>query len=579
LVADQSQRRLSALLAADVAGYSRLMALDEDETVRRVTAYREQVEVLVRQGRGRLADFTGDAFLAEFPSALDAVSAALEIQRVVGARNASVPPERRIEFRIGAHLGDVRVEGERLFGDSVNIAARLQELAPPGGLCLSAAVHEQVRGKLALDCQDLGPCALKNIPEPVRAQRVSLAFERRAEAPPPLPEQPSIAVLPFANLSGDPDQEYFADGMTDDLITDLAKLSGLLVIARNSAFVYKGRAVRVQDVGRELGVRHVLEGSVRKAGSRVRITAQLIEAASGHHLWAERYDGELADIFALQDEVTRKIVEALRVRLRPGERAARERAPTRNPDAYDCLLRGRALSRMRTREAARRALELFERATQLDPAFALAWAELGQTRMNAWVLRYFEEGDRERAFEATRRAVELDPAEGLVHAVLANVLSMRGSHDEAVASARRAIAIDPGSARCWTVLGTVLNFDDQPEEALRALDWARRLDPQGTEWWCEFQTGVAYRMLGRWEPAIAAYRRALATSPEFPPGYMSIAACYGHLGDVERAREALVELQRLDPDFSLARLPRLAFRNPKALEAIAEGLRKAGMRD
>jgi adenylate cyclase len=411
-----ADRKLAAILCADIAGYARLMEDDGEATVRTLRVWREQIGALVGEHRGRIADFSGDNFLAEFPTARDAVACAIEIQRVLRARNAGLPAERRMEFRIGAHLGDVQSEGERLFGDGVNIAARLQTLAEPGGICLSAAVHEQVRSKLGLVCEDLGEHALKNIASPVRAYRLrvpdappqaaqpsaphpsrtrtiafvaalaialagigiwaawprllGVAFDAAGILPgeqPALPDKPSIAVLPFANMSGDPEQEYFADGITEDLTTVLSQTSTLFVIARNSAFAYKGRAVKVEDVGRELGVRYVLEGSVRRAGERVRITAQLIETASGFHVWSESYDRGLEDVFAVQSEIAERVFVATGAPIMEAELDRIRRKPTASLTAYDAYAKGMYhFGRIRVRDMAE-ARRWFERAVELDP--------------------------------------------------------------------------------------------------------------------------------------------------------------------------------------------------------------------
>ncbi|MBI3304547.1 MAG: hypothetical protein HYZ72_20990, partial [Deltaproteobacteria bacterium] len=344
------ERKLTAILSADVQGYSRLMGQDEEATIRTLTAYREVMATLIRQYRGRVVDSPGDNLLAEFASVVDAVQCAVEIQQALKARNTELPLERKMEFRLGLNVGDVVVEGERLYGDGVNIAARLENLAEPGGICISGTVYDQVETKLALEYEHLGEQTVKNIVKPVRVYRVRMEppspGQPQGVAPTisqpglPLPDKPSLAVLPFVNLSSDPEQEYFSDGMTEDLITDLSKLSGLFVIARNSVFTYKGKAVKVEEVGRELGVRYVLEGSVRRADDRVRITAQLVDATTGYHLWAERYDRELKDIFALQDEITQKIVFALKVKLTKEEQERFRRYPTDNLEAYDSFLHG-----------------------------------------------------------------------------------------------------------------------------------------------------------------------------------------------------------------------------------------------
>jgi adenylate cyclase len=434
------ERKLAAILSTDVKGYSRLMGEDEVATIRTITAYRELMATLIQQHRGGVVDSPGDNLLAEFPSVVEAVQCAVTIQQELKARNAELPPHRRMEFRIGINLGDAIAEGERLYGDGVNIAARLEGLAEVGGICISGTVYDQVKTKLDLGYEDLGAQAVKNIAEPVRVYRVRmepwgavhavrppqqlaarlwrrgtlavvglllllgggatvwhLAFRppspagvipSETTAALPLPDKPSIAVLPFDNMSGDLEQGYVSDGMTEDLITDLSKLSGLFVIARNSVFTYKGKAVKPEQVSRELGVRYVLEGGVRKAANRVRITAQLVDATTGYHRWAERYDRELQDIFAVQEEISRKIVAALAVQLTEGEQARLGRKYTENLEAYDDSLRGHDYLWRSTEQANARARQMFERAISLDPTFTAAYAALGWTYWLDWVFRW-----------------------------------------------------------------------------------------------------------------------------------------------------------------------------------------------
>src|SRR6266581_129379 len=445
------ERKLTAILSADVKGYSRLMGEDEEATIRTLTTYRQVMTTLIQQHRGRVVDSPGDNLLAEFASAVDAVRCAVDVQHELKVRNAELPDHRKMEFRIGINVGDVIVEGEKLYGDGVNIAARLEGLAEPGGICIAGTVYDQVKNKLALRYEYLGEQEVKNIAEPVRVWRVLLepevavsaveagssrskvqgpkskseSYKHRSQwavvamiglllgvgtvvavrerfLPAPstqhltpntqpalaVPDKPSIVVLPFTNMSGDPEQEYFSDGMTEDLITDLSKLSGVFVIARNSVFTYKGKAVEVGEVSRRLGVRYLVEGSVRKAGNRVRINAQLVDATTGGHLWAERYDRELQDIFALQDEVTQKIVFALKIQLTPEEQARFRQAPTNNLDAYDSFLRGQTYFWRYTREANSQARQMFERAIELDPQYAGAYAVLGWTYLVEWLSQW-----------------------------------------------------------------------------------------------------------------------------------------------------------------------------------------------
>ena len=573
-----TERRLAAILNADVVGYSRLMAENEDATVQTVTAYHEQIGVLVRQHRGRVVDAPGDNLLAEFSTATDAVEAAAEIQRVIKARNAAIPEGRKMEFRIGVHLGEVRVEGERIYGDGVNIAARLEGLADPGGICISDDVLHLVQGKLELDFDDLGEQTLKNIERPVRAFRVVPPTPAAGDEL-ELPDKPSIAVLPFTNMSGDPEQEYCADGITEDLITDLSKASGLFVISRNSSFTYKGRAVNVSEVGRDLGVRYVLEGSVRKAGNRVRITAQLVEAATGGHVWAERYDRELTDVFAVQDEVTKSIVvEALQVSLTEGERTRIEGGPTENLEAYDEYLRGLWCMEQGLGENFDQARAHLERALELDPYFAAAHSAMARTYLREWMRRLRDWDAMEQGLAHARKAVELDPSLARGHSTLGGLLTFAGEHDQGIAEIEKAISLDSNDAEVLLALATALNFSGRNEEALTAIQRAIRLDPHTSDN-AYFRLAVVQNRLGRTDEAIASFERVHTMKPQFWLVQMNLVALYGHLGDDENAKRWLADLRRLQPDFSLASIPRLRFRRKEDREYLPEGLRKAGVKE
>src|SRR5262245_11623366 len=481
------ERRLAAILSADVKGYSRLMGADEIATIRTLTAYRAVMTSLIQQHRGRVVDSPGDNLLAEFCGVFEAVQCAAEIQQELRTRNADLPPDRRMEFRIGINLGDVIVEGERIYGDGVNIAARLESLAEPSGICISGTVHDQVETKLALQYEYLGAQAVKNIAKPVPVYRIHLEPQTaigqgEASLPLParasemsagyaktitLPEQPSIVVLPFTNISSDPEQEYFSDGITEDLITDLSKLSGLFVISRNSAFLYKGKAVKPEQVSQELGVRYLLEGSIRKANSRVRITAQLIDSTTGYHLWAERYDRDLQDIFAVQDEVTHKIVAALEVKLTEGEQQRLGRAPTENLEAYDYYLRGLECHALTTEEANAQAQQLFAKAIQLDPQFAIAHAYLGWTYFEDWVLGWNQNTEAlARAASWAQRALALDRTLSDGHRLLGIIHLWKKEHEQAVAEIEQATTLDPNRADNYVALGDVLNWAGRPEEAI-----------------------------------------------------------------------------------------------------------------
>jgi adenylate cyclase len=478
------ERKLTAILYADVHGYSRLMGGDEEATLATLTAHRKVIGDLIERRHGHFVNFAGDSVLAEFASVVEAVNCAVDIQTALKAENAKMPPERRMEFRIGVNLGDVMVEGEQIYGDGVNVAARLESLAEPGGICISGTVHEHIQNKLALSYEDLGEQHVKNIAKPVRVfrvlpeigaatttrktQRVQRKYVWRgafsiaglaiiaaiivlvqnislkpqhtsasippAHSPaPPLPDKPSIAVLPFINMSGDREQEYFSDGITDDLITDLSRLPGLFVIARTSSFTYKGKPAKLQEVGRELGVKYVLQGSVRKAGEQVRITVQLADASTGAELWAERYNRPLRDVFAVQDEIVRRIVTTLNLQLNLAQQGVAIPRSTENLEAYDDLLRGMEYLFSFTKDGNTKAREMFEKAIELDPKYAMAYAALGENYYFGWTNAYnFDADALERAMLKEQQAVALDESLSLAHSVLAAVYAQEGEDDQAV---------------------------------------------------------------------------------------------------------------------------------------------------
>src|SRR5262245_19984552 len=472
-----TKRKLAAILAADVAGYSRLMSHDEEGTLRRLNEHvSELVEPRIAVHQGRIVKRTGDGLLVDFASAVEAVRCALAIQSGMADRNRAVPESNRIEFRIGINLGDVIIEGEDIYGDGVNVAARLESIAEPGAIFVSRVVRDSVRDKLEVVLEDLGERPVKNIARPVRVFRVGRVEGARPEPMLlPVPDKPSIAVLPFANMSADAEQEFFSDGMTEDLITDLSKVSGLLVIARNSSFAYKGKAIKVQEIGRDLGVRFVLEGSIRKAGNRARITAQLVDAGSGGHLWAERFDRELTDIFATQDEVVRKIVGALAIKLTRGEEERLRRRGTNKIEAYEFWLRARELLGRGTRDSTAQARAMHRRAIEIDPNFAAPYAGLAfvaiSDYVNAWAV------DPERSLEEAeswaRKAIELNDQEPVGHSALGSALIWRRQHDAALAAHRRSIALDPNYAQGYIGLGGALLYSGRAAEALEPFATAK----------------------------------------------------------------------------------------------------------
>ena len=589
------ERKLAAILSTDVKGYSRLMGDDEEATIRTLTTYREIISSHVRQHRGRVVDSPGDNLLAEFASAVDAVRSAAEIQHALKENNVDLPDHRKMEFRIGINVGDVVVEGERIYGDGVNIAARLEALAEGGGICISGTVYDQVENKLDklyLGYTDLGQQSVKNIARPVRVYRVELdpeaaplavpAMEEPSlpeESPAPsLPDKPSIAVLPFVNLSQDPEQEYFSDGMTEDLITDLSKLAGLFVISRNSVFVYKGKAIKPEDVSRELGVRYVLEGSVRKAGNRVRITAQLIDATSDYHLWAERYDRELKDIFELQDEATQKIVSALAVKLTEGEQQRLSHPPTENIEAYDCYLRGLEYYFRRTQDTNLQARAMFEQAVNLDPQFASAHAYLGRTYLSELVNQWTTDPQAlEHVFACAHKAVALDDAQPTAHETLAYAYLGNKQHPEAIAAAEKAVAADPNAAEAHATLAEVCGFSGQPQRAVEAIETAMRLNPRypASYLWA---LGHAYRLLERNEEAIGFFKRVILRSPDHLTAHAFLAATYSELGQEVEARAEVAELLRINPNYSSQIVQdRTPYADAALIERQANNLRKAGL--
>ena len=589
------ERKLAAILSADVVGYSRLMAEDDASTIRTLTAYQQEIGELIRKRRGRVVDSPGDNLLAELPSAFDAISSAIEIQRVVAARNADLAPDRRMELRIGVHLGDVVVEGDRLYGDGVNIAARLEALAEPGGLRISAAVHEQVRQRLKLGYDDLGVQSLKNIPDPVHVYRVrldgsssrrdrtrgsrfrkvlavaagfvllvglglwvswplpvGLALDIAGVSGPPvdpaLPDRPSIAVLPFTNMSDDPDQKYFSDGITVDLIVALSSVPGLFVIPWNSAFVYEGQ-VDLLDVGRELGVRYVLEGNVRRAGGRVRITAQLHDTTTGFNLWSERYDRGLGDIFAVQSEISESILTQLQVAIREAELERIRRRPTDELGAYDLYLKGRSRVLSGTRQGNQEAGRLFERAIELDPAFAEAYAGLSLT----YTVNCFRGWDKslelsERAIELSQKALELDPYLSVAHQslVVANIHLER--HGEALEAAKRAVELDPNDDNAHLSLGFALLFNGRFVESLQSFKQALRLNPRRPSDAWDITAFLNFRA-GRIDQAVELWERVRAANPDHLRPRVSLALHYGRIGRNDEARAVVLEILAVNPDF------------------------------
>jgi adenylate cyclase len=637
-IVEHPERHLAAILSADVAGYSRLMGADEEATVTALSAARASVERILPTHRGRLVDFTGDNFLAEFPTATEALACAMEIQRSLAERNTSLPSERRMEFRIGIHLGEVRAEGERIYGNGVNVASRLEGLAEPGGICVSQIVRSQVRDKFALAFEDLGERPVKNIAEPVRVYRVR-ADGQRAEPPrhaaprrrlltgtaavvlvvalcaggwwlfgrrpasvvsgtgsesapgvgipaarpigTAFGGRPAIAVLPFENLSDDPEQEYFADGIAEDLITRLSLWRSFPVIARNSSFVYKGKAVDVKQVSADLGVRYVIEGSVRKAADRVRISAQVVDAETGHHVWANTYDRDLKDIFAVQDEITTAIAGAMFPELLQSESVRALRKEPADLNAWDLVQRARWHLWSGNPAQNEKAKALAARAVEIDPYFTEGYAVLSMALYGEVVSQLTETPDRsaEEMLRMARKSLELDANSPVGHAALALALSLTGEREEMRATAEQLLELEPSSAYGYWWLALALSgspgtADDSVELVTRGM----RLSPHDPMTWAFYDTlATAHRTMGRYGEAVAALRRVVQLRPSYAWGHLALASDYANLGQLDEARAALQEALRRQPGLSV-QLARKAysFTDPEVMDRYLDGLRKAG---
>ena len=551
------QRRLAAILSADVVGYSRLMGEDEAGTLDRLKAHRaECVDPAIAARGGRIVKLMGDGALVEFPSIVDAVECAIAVQRGMAERNADVPEGTQIAFRIGVNLGDVIIEGDDIYGDGVNVAARIQELANPGGVALSDIAHQQVEGKIEAAFVDAGEHTLKNIAKPVRVFRWAEGVDAPTSdtAPLALPDKPSLAVLPFVNMSPDADQEFFSDGITEDIITELSRFRSLFVIARNSSFHYKGQSPKVQDVGRELGVQYIVEGSVRKAGNRVRITAQLVEAESGNHLWAERYDRELEDIFAVQDEVTQAVVTAIEPTLGSAERDRAHRKPTESLDAWENYQRGLwNIYRFAAQENTE-AQSFFQRAIELDPNFAPAHAGLAYAIYLSVLLGFGADPASApgEARAAAQRALTLDGDDAVAHAVVGRVHIMVGEHDAAIAASETAVALNPNLAMAHYSLGTALFYSGHYEEAILEVDEAIRLSPRDPMLWAFLNIKAAANLATeRYEESLEL---ALASQRQPNAGvwaYVHEVVALVQLDRIEEARQAFERVRAIKPDFDI----------------------------
>lgn len=577
-----ARRKLAAVMSADVAGYSRLMADDESQTLAKLTEYRVVVAAQVAGHQGRVVDSPGDAWLAEFTSPVEAVSCARAIQDELAGRNAALAEHRRMQFRIGINLGDVIEQGGALYGDAVNVAARIQTLATPGGVSISGTVFDHVDNKVGLGFRFVGEQRLKNIDRPVRVYHVEAEAEPQPADAPARPRgrsggKPTIAVLPFDTMDGDTEHGYFADGITEDIITELARFQEIRVIARNSVFTYKGRAVRVQEVGQELGARYVLEGSVRKAGGRVRVTAQLIDAVTGHHVWADRFDEQMEDVFAVQDEVTSKIVATLIGHVEASERErVRGEDRTEDPHAYDLLLRGRDLWLKVEPDANREARRLYEQAVSIDPGYARAYASLGWTYLLEADRGWTDRPDRafEEAIRLARLGIQANPRAHSAYLVFGHALLGQGHVARSIEAFEQAIEINPNDADSYAFLAYAQCYRGDTERAVELLDRATRLNRQVGRW----QRGVlviAHTMARRYDEAVDAYYRI-----QSPLGitHRWAAVAFAYRGMTDEMQTAAAQMREADPNFAPARhLESLRFEQAADRDHYVEGLRLAGL--
>ncbi len=590
---ERINRKLAAVLAADVVGYSRMMAADEAGTLAALKRHREATfDPAVAAHNGRIVKLIGDGTIVEFGSVVDAVNCALSVQRSGGSLPGQSAPQPTIVLRIGINLGDVIIEGDDIYGDGVNIAARLEPLAEPGGICISSIVNESVGNRIDVRFQDGGEISVKNIDRPIRvwkwhpgtsAPAATAAKPSNAANPQANGANASIAILPFTNMSGDPEQEYFSDGITEDIITDLSKIAGLTVIARNSSFAYKGRSVDIRAIGRELGVRSVLEGSIRRAGQRVRITAQLIDATSGAHLWADRYDRDLTDIFEVQDDVTQRIVGALKVTLSPAEKVQLAETGTSSIEAYDCSLRGREqlLGNPKNRGTFEQAKASFLKAIELDPNYAQAYAGLGFTYMFDYQNRWSDDpdGSLPLAKRYAERAIEKNPKEPLARAVAAVAATFNGDLDLAQSQVGIALSLNPNLAMAYNISGSIRMYAGQPLEAIPVIERAMRLDPAGSTQYLHF-LGMANLLAGKYETAVALFKQRIALVPGTDFSRSALASALGHLGEVDEARRVWRELKEINPKYSFSEhLSRLPFKREEDARRLADGLAKAGLSD
>jgi adenylate cyclase len=624
---EEFKRKLTAVFSADVVGYSRLMGDDEAATVKTLEAYKQVMFVLIKQHRGRVVDSPGDNVLAEFASVVDAVQCGVAVHKEIQARNRELPEIRRMQFRIGINLGDVIEEEARIYGDGVNIAARLESLADPGGICVSKTAFDHIEAKLPLGYEYLGEQAVKNIAKPVGAYKVLMEprvtvkaqakskkgarrrrmlialvgvlllagalvfwqFALRPSRPPvekaskermalPLPDKPSIAVMPFVNMTGDQKQDFFCDGLSESLITALSKVPQLFVIARESTFSYKGKGAKVRQVSEELGVQYVLEGSVQRAGDRVRVTAQLIDALRGHHLWSERYDRNVKDLFQLQDEITMKILTELRVKITEGETVRVYAKGTSNLEAYLKAMEGDGYRDQNNKEANAVAKRLYQEAIELDPNYAMPHIGLARAHVLDVYLAASEsiKESISNAMRSAQKAIELDNSSAEANAALSLVLVMLRQHDKAIEAGERAVALNPNSAVALYTLALCLNYSYRSEEAFPLVQQAIRLNPLVSRYFSHF--GIACRETGRFEEGIAGIKKCLQFAPNDVLARLVLISLYSYSGREDEARATVAEIQRIDPKFSLAKFAKGSpWKEGPRRDRFIDSLREAGL--
>jgi adenylate cyclase len=631
---EKFKRKLTAILSADVKGYSLLMGGDEESTVETLKAYREVMGSSIQHHRGRVIDTVGDSVLAEFASVVDAIRCAVEIQEELKDRNKELPEDRRMEFRIGVNLGDVVEEGDTIYGDGVNIAARLESLADAGGICISGTVYDQIKNKLAFSYDYVGEQAVKNIKEPVRVYRVRMVpevasgkvgREKKAggkglsraalaiiavvvvagavilyqfvlrSSPSktevasnekmayPLPDKPSIAVLPFVNMSEDPKQQFLCDGMTEEIITALSKIPGMFVIARNSTFTYKGKPVKVKQVSEELGVRYVLEGSLQRSDNRVRITAQLIDALRGDHLWAERYERDLKDIFALQDEITMKILTGVRVKLTGSGQVGRPEKYFKGKQGLDCYLKLMEAMGYRERmniEDNNLARRLIEEVIAMCPENPMGYLNLGFVYHQDYYLGNTKSPREtiEKGIELAQKALAMDDSNSDAHVLLCELYIQKREYDKAIAEGERAVALNPGGTSVLNSYANSLNWAGRPEEAIPLFQKAIRLNPFGPSY-LYLNLGIAFMKTGRLEEAVSALKKAIQFTPDYIIAHLGLAATYSMMGREKEARAEAEEVIRIDPKFSVDYFSKtIPLKDQSRIDKIANALRKAGLK-